>query len=64
MERILAQKIVTAKLICHGCEDTQECKVAWDQVEEYVRAIRIINQRKKAPPKKEYSERALRDYEC
>lgn len=64
MERILAQKIITAKLICHGLEDTQECKVAWDQVEEYVRAVRIINMRKNQPPKKEYSERALRDYEC
>lgn len=64
MEKILEQKIFTAKLLCKNFEDTQECKIAWDQVEEYQRAVRIINMRKKQPPKKEYSERALRDYEC
>lgn len=64
MDKILLQKITVAKLICYGLEDTQECKVAWDQVEEYQRAVRILKQRQQAPPKKEYSERALRDYEC
>lgn len=63
MEHILTQKINHAVLICFGHEDTQECRVAWDQVEEYTRALRILNKRKNAPPKKPYTERALRIYD-
>lgn len=64
MEKILEQKIITAKLLCKNFEDTQECKIAWDQVEEYQRAVRIINMRKHPPQKLPYSELALRDYDC
>ena len=64
MEQMLAQKINHAQLICFGHTDTKECRVAWDQVEEYVRAIRVVNKKKHPPQKLPYSERALRDYEC
>ncbi len=64
MEHILTQKINHAKLICFGHEDTKECRIAWDQVEDYVRAVRIVNKRTHPPQKLPYSERALRDYDC
>lgn len=64
MEKVLVQKINHAKLICFGHEDTQECRVAWDQVEDYARAVRIVNMRKHPPKKLPYSERALREYDC
>jgi|688.fasta_scaffold01535_31 hypothetical protein len=64
MEHILAQKIAVARVICKIPNNATECKVAWDQVEEYARAVRIVNMRKKQPPSKPYSELALRDYEC
>ena len=40
LERKLRHNIKHAQLICHGHEDTQECKVAWDQVEDVQRAVR------------------------
>lgn len=61
MEKVLCEKINYAKLICLFHEDTQECKVAWDQVEDYARAVRKL---KTPPPKKPYTERALRIYDC
>lgn len=40
LEKKLRNNIKHAQLICHGHEDTQECKVAWDQVEDVQRAVR------------------------
>jgi hypothetical protein len=64
MEHVLTNKINHAKLICFGHEDTKECRIAWDQVEDYVRAVRTANKKKHPPQKLPYSELALRDYEC
>lgn len=43
----LRDKIKHAKLICHGYEDTRECRVAWDQVEDIQKAIHVKKERDK-----------------
>lgn len=51
----LIQRLINrAFLICQRRENSQECKVAWDQVEDLVRASR-----KKAPPKKPFIDKDL-----
>lgn len=39
LERKLRDSIRHAKLICHGFEDTKECHMAWDRVEDIQKAI-------------------------
>lgn len=48
LERKLRDSIRHAKLICHGHEDTVECRLAWDRVDDIQRGI---NRKKtKLPP--------------
>ena len=64
LERKLRDNIRHAKLICHGYENTQECKVAWDRVDEIQKAI---NKKKDNAPKVdllcEEDELACREYD-
>jgi hypothetical protein len=39
LERKLRENIKHAKLICPGYEDTKECRIAWDRVEDIQKAI-------------------------
>jgi hypothetical protein len=39
LERKLRESIKHAKLICPGYEDTKECRIAWDRVEDIQKAI-------------------------
>ncbi len=48
---MIAQRILHAQLICKGYEDTIECKLAWEHVEELKKAAR--KKKARAPPKKE-----------
>lgn len=48
---MIAQRILHAQLICRGYEDTVECKLAWEHVEELKKAAR--KKKERAPPKKE-----------
>ena len=45
LERKLRASIKTAKLICPGYEDTVECKLAWERVDEIQKGIRKIKER-------------------
>lgn len=47
LERKLRESIRHANLICPGYEDTKECRVAWDRVEDIQKAI---NKKKDAHP--------------
>ena len=66
LEKKLRESIRHAKLICPGYEDTKECRVAWDRVEDIQKAI---NKKKDAdhPPSKsvqcEVDELACREYD-
>jgi hypothetical protein len=65
LEKKFRESIKHAKLICPGHEDTRECKLAWDRVEDLQKAI---NKRKdSAPPKKDdfcdWDEVACREYD-
>lgn len=67
LERKLRESIKHANLICPGYEDTKECRVAWDRVEDIQKAI---NKKKDAhPPSKtpsvqcEVDELACREYD-
>jgi hypothetical protein len=66
LERKLRDNIRHAKLVCHGHEDTRECRIAWDRVE----AIHKKKERDKADaldkyndPQCEFDERACREYD-
>lgn len=63
----LRDNIRHAKLICPGHEDTRECRVAWDQVEEIQKAIHVKRKRDKAKVFEklqcEIDERACREYD-
>lgn len=61
----LRDKIKHAKLICHGYEDTRECRVAWDQVEAVQKAIHVKKERDKSSKDSicEFDERACREYD-
>lgn len=39
LQRKLRESIKHASLICPGHEDTRECKIAWDRVDDIQRAI-------------------------
>lgn len=64
LQKKLRESIRHAKLICPGHEDTPECKVAWDRVEDIQKAI---NKKKEQAPKKdllcEDDELACREYD-
>lgn len=49
MFSILSQRIFHAQQICKNYEDTVECKLAWEHVEELSKAAA---RKKKNPPKK------------
>jgi hypothetical protein len=48
LERKLRDNIRHAKLVCHGYEDTKECRVAWDRVESVQTAIHKKRERDRA----------------
>jgi len=54
----LSEAIKHAQLLCHGHEDTFECKNAWEYVQELEH---IINNQ--APKELPYTEKALREYD-
>jgi len=55
----LKQAIDHAKSLCHNFEDTNECRIAWDEVNELTRALH--NQ--KPEPEPERSEISKREYD-
>jgi len=57
----LAEAINHAQLLCHGHEDTYECKNAWD----YVRDLEVVLDRVYNNPPKELprTEQANREYD-
>ena len=78
LERKLRDNIRHAKLVCHGYEDTRECILAWDRVEDIQKAIHKKKERDKATaldkaaaldksalldPQCEFDERACREYD-
>lgn len=72
LERKLRDGIRHAKLVCHGHEDTKECKLAWDRVESFQKAINKKKDRDRADdldradaldPQCEFDERACREYD-
>lgn len=64
LQKKLREGIRHAQLICPGHEDTIECKLAWDRVEDIQKAI---HKKKKHPPQKdllcEDDELACREYD-
>lgn len=48
LERKLRDNIRHAKLVCPGHEDTRECRLAWDRVEDIQKAIHKKRERDKA----------------
>lgn len=58
LERKLRDSIKHAKLICHGHEDTKECKIAWDRVEDIQKAINM-----KKDQQCIWDEKACREYD-
>jgi hypothetical protein len=72
LERKLRDKIRHAKLVCHGFEDTRECKIAWDQVDGIQKAIHKRKEKDKSElldkdasldPQCDFDERACREYD-
>ncbi len=45
LERKLRESIKHASLICPGYEDTKECKIAWNRVDDIQRAIHMTRDR-------------------
>lgn len=68
LERKLRDNIRHAKLVCPGHEDTRECKLAWDRVEDIQKAIHKKKEKDKAialdkDPQCELDELACREYD-
>lgn len=69
LERKLRDGIRHAKLVCHGHEDTRECKLAWDRVEDIQKAINKKKDRDREDRNREsllqceIDERACREYD-
>jgi hypothetical protein len=59
LERKLRASIKHATLICHGHEDTKQCKIAWDRVEDIQKAINMKKEREQC----EWDEKACREYD-
>ncbi len=49
LQKKLRESIRHASLICPGHEDTKECKIAWDRVEDIQKAIHKHKERTKPP---------------
>lgn len=63
---ILERKIHHAKMICKNYEDTVECKLAWETVDEIQKGIRKRNEKEKERILKEWCDDdpiACRDYD-
>ncbi len=58
LEKKLRESIKHAKLICPGYEDTKECRIAWDRVEDIQKAIN-----KKKDVQCEIDELSCREYD-
>lgn len=64
LERKLRENIKHAKLICPGNEDTRECKLAWDRVEDIQKAINKKKEQQKIRDTQcEWDEKACREYD-
>ena len=48
LERKLRDNIRHAKLVCHGFEDTKECRIAWSRVDDIQTAIHKKRDRDRA----------------
>ena len=57
----LKQAIDHAQSLCLNFEDTKECRVAWDEVNELTRALH--DQYPSHPPEPERSELSKREYD-
>ena len=55
----LKQAIEHAQLLCHNFEDTKECRVAWDEVNDLTRALHDQG----PEPDRERSELSKREYD-
>jgi hypothetical protein len=65
-KRHLEEAIRHAKMICRNFEDTTECKIAWDVVEELSAAENVIKTREKQRMRAMYNdddELAFREYD-
>lgn len=56
----LKQAINHAQSLCHNFEDTNECRVAWDEVNELTRAL---HDQTPPPSENERSELSKREYD-
>lgn len=67
LERKLRESIRHANLICPGYEDTKECRIAWDRVEDIQKAINkkkdLQHPPSKSPVQCEVDELACREYD-
>ncbi len=50
LERKIRASSSTAKMICHGYEDTIECKLAWEKVDDLKKGLRKIKDREEKKP--------------
>ena len=60
IRRRMKRQIQHAQLICPNFEDTIECRLAWEEVEELSKAL---DKEKRREPQTAYSERAERMYD-
>ena len=56
----LKQAIEHAQSLCHNFENTSECRVAWDEVNELTRAL---HDQRPTQPEPERSELSKREYD-
>lgn len=70
LERKLRDNIRHARMVCPGHEDTRECRLAWDRVEDIQKAIHVKRERDKVRAldkveklQCEVDERACREYD-
>ena len=57
----LKKAIEQAQLLCVNFEDTPECSIAWDTVNDLTRALH--DQKPEPKPEPERSEQSMRDYD-
>ena len=60
IRRRMKQQIQHAQLVCPNFEDTIECRLAWEEVEELGKAL---DKEQRREPQTAYSERAERMYD-
>lgn len=63
LEKKLRESIKHAKLVCHGYEDTKECKVAWGRVDDIQKAIHKKKEDDIRHAQCEIDELACREYD-